>query len=152
MKLKTDQVGRAGEAFVVAEILRRGGYAVMFAGNMPGIDILASDAHHGRKVTIQVKTKTSRGWQTSTTKGRTWERDPDDDRFWILVDLQNDQPAYFVIPAWEIEQDIHDAHAKYLAEHGGRRPKSLTSTHHSIAVSRVEGWRNKWDLLGIFEP
>jgi hypothetical protein len=31
--------------FVAAEIHRRGGYAVTFTGNMPGIDIQASDLH-----------------------------------------------------------------------------------------------------------
>ena len=41
--MNTQQVARAGEMFVAAEIHRRGGYAVTFAGNMPGIDILASD-------------------------------------------------------------------------------------------------------------
>ena len=54
---RSDQVGRAGELFVAAEIHRRGGYAVTFSSNMPGIDILASDATHTRRITIQVKTK-----------------------------------------------------------------------------------------------
>ena len=45
--------------FVAAEIHRRGGYAVTFAGDMPGIDILATDASNTRRVSIQVKTKTS---------------------------------------------------------------------------------------------
>jgi hypothetical protein len=48
------QVGRAGELFVAAEIHRRGGYAVTFAGNMPGIDILASDLADRRRISIQV--------------------------------------------------------------------------------------------------
>jgi hypothetical protein len=34
--MNAQQVGRAGEMFVAAEIHRRGGYAVTFAGNMPG--------------------------------------------------------------------------------------------------------------------
>jgi hypothetical protein len=40
--MNAQQVGRAGEMFVAAEIYRRGGYAVTFDGNMPGIDIPAS--------------------------------------------------------------------------------------------------------------
>jgi len=34
------QVGRAGEYFVVAELNKRGAFAVPFAGNMPKIDII----------------------------------------------------------------------------------------------------------------
>lgn len=53
------QVARAGEMFGAAEIHRRGGYAVTFAGNMPGIDILASDLADTRRISIQVKAKSS---------------------------------------------------------------------------------------------
>ena len=35
--MNPQQVGRAGELYVAAEIHRRGGYTVTFAGNMPGI-------------------------------------------------------------------------------------------------------------------
>ena len=64
VKLTNQQVGRAGELFVAAEIHRRGGYAVTFAGNMPGIDMLASDRGNTHRVSIQVKTKgpNSGGW------------------------------------------------------------------------------------------
>ena len=48
--------------FVAAEIHRRGGYAVTFAGNMPGIDILASNLTDSRRISIQVKTTRSGTW------------------------------------------------------------------------------------------
>ena len=125
MKLKTDQVGRAGEAFVVAEILRRGGYAVSFAGNMPGIDIIASDAAQSRHVTIQVKTETSAGWQTSIDKGRDWKQDPQDGRFWVLVDLlpAPAHPEYHVAPTWDAELGIKQASTGPPGPHGARRAR-----------------------------
>ncbi len=57
------QVGRAGEYFVVAELNKRGAFAVPFAGNMPRIDLIACNRDQSRTIHIQVKTK--RG-------GRTW--------------------------------------------------------------------------------
>lgn len=60
--MTAQQVGRAGEMFVAAEIHRRGGYAVTFAGSMPGIGILASDLTDSRRISIQVKTKRSGTW------------------------------------------------------------------------------------------
>ena len=51
------QVARAGEHFVAAELNRRGVYTVTFAGNMPKIDVLASDKEQTRTVSIQVKTR-----------------------------------------------------------------------------------------------
>jgi hypothetical protein len=51
-KLTNHQVGQAGEHFVVAELHRRGAYAATLSGNMPDIDIYASDAGQNRRVTI----------------------------------------------------------------------------------------------------
>lgn len=68
MKLTNQQVGRAGEAFVVAEVHRRGGYATAFAGNMPAIDAFASDQGQRRIAYLQIKTKTGGDWQASTSQ------------------------------------------------------------------------------------
>jgi Holliday junction resolvase-like predicted endonuclease len=51
------QVGRAGEYFVVAELNKRGAFAVPFAGNMPKIDLIACNHDQSRTIHIQVKTK-----------------------------------------------------------------------------------------------
>ncbi|MBM4431205.1 MAG: hypothetical protein FJ026_12790, partial [Chloroflexi bacterium] len=60
---RNQQVARAGEHFVVAELNKRGAFAVTFAGNMPKIDLIACNQDQSRTIYIQVKTK--RG-------GRTW--------------------------------------------------------------------------------
>src|SRR5262245_951106 len=60
------QVARAGEHFVAAELNKRGAYAVTFAGNMPKIDLLACNADQSRTIQIQVKTKKGgRTWRSS---------------------------------------------------------------------------------------
>lgn len=152
MKLNTLQVGRAGEHFVAAELHRRGAYAVTFSGNMPDIDILASDIARARTVAIQVKTNTAGTWQTSTKRGRRRKKDPDETDFWVFVDLGKDpdaRPDYFITPRWWIENSIHTRHRAYLARHGGRRARSSESTHHAIPVTVIEEWRERWDILGI---
>jgi len=74
VKLNRQQVARAGEHLVAAELHRRGAYAVTFSGNMPEIDILASDLSQTRTVAIQVKTKTTRARSvlTKTASGYWW--------------------------------------------------------------------------------
>ena len=68
---RTDAIGRAGEHYVAAELNKRGAYASPFAGNVPGIDIVATDSKHERMVYIQVKTKhrTGNPWQMSLKHG-----------------------------------------------------------------------------------
>ncbi|OBG45679.1 hypothetical protein [Mycolicibacterium fortuitum] len=148
-KLTTTQVGAAGEHFVAAEIHRRGGHAVTFAGNMRDIDLLASDANHNRVIKIQVKTKTAAGWQATTTRGKARTKPETEDSYWVLVDLAKNYPDFYVVPLWWMQNDIHTAHSKYLADSGGHRVKNDDSTHHAIPLARIAQWKNRWDVLGI---
>lgn len=150
MKLHSGQVGAAGEHFVAAEIHRRGGYAVTFSGNMKGIDLLASDAEHKRKISIQVKAKTSGTWHANLARdAHKRDEDPAEEKFWIFVDLGAEQPAFYIAPAWWVENDISQAHSAYLERNGGKRVVNNDSQHHAIPLSRIAHWRDRWDLLGI---
>lgn len=150
MKLHTGQVGPAGEHYVAAEIHRRGGYAVTFSGNMKGIDLLASDAQHLRKISIQVKTKTSGSWHANVARdAHPRDADPAEEKFWIFVDLGPEHPDFYIAPAWWVENDIHQHHAAYLARHGGKRAQGGTSQHHAIMLKRLTEWKDRWDVLGI---
>lgn len=155
-KPRPQQVARAGEYFVAAEIHRRGANAVTLGGNMPDIDVLATNTEQTRTISIQVKAKsgTSPGWQTQTTRGRQRSPDPEETRFWILVDLGgvDSGPSYFVVPEWWMQNDIYEAFNEYIAKYGGHRPRTLDSKHHKIDRRRVEQWCGRWDLLGIFTP
>ena len=51
---RTDNIGRAGEHYVAAELNRRGAYASPFSGNVPGIDIVATDQDRQQMAYIQV--------------------------------------------------------------------------------------------------
>jgi hypothetical protein len=150
-KLNSQQVAYAGEHYVAAEIHRRGGYAVTFSGNMKGIDLLASDAQHDRVIKIQVKTKTRGTWQTTIRNGRKWTKPPQNvDRYWVLVDLGQDSPEFYIAPAWWMENGIYTHHQQYLADSGGHRRTNDDSTHHAIPQQRIAKWKDKWDELGIF--
>lgn len=150
------QVARAGEYFVVAELNKRRAYAVTFAGNMPKIDVIACNQDQSRTVHIQVKTKQSTNWHTSIGEG--WPTMPhanlmDETVYWVFVDLGrfDTAPRYWIVPAWWIHNDIYYAHQAYLDRHGGSRPRNTESTHHSIDEKRLIEWRDNWTMLGIFD-
>jgi hypothetical protein len=126
----------------------------MFTGNMPGIDMLASNRDNTHRVSIQVKTKgpNSGGWQTSTRHGLS--RETADSalfagRFWVLVDLRPANPGFYVMPELWIRNDIYEQHREYLARHGGHRRDNPASEHHLITVARVAERQDAWDVLGI---
>ncbi len=149
--MNPQQVARAGEMFVAAEIHRRGGYAVTFAGNMPGIDILASDLADSRRISIQVKSKSSGTWHARYPKDAAKSSSvPTETSFWIFVDLGGEYPTYFVAPRWWVRNDIWQDHTAFLARYEEKHGHPRASGHHGIPVSRVERWRDRWDVLGIF--
>jgi hypothetical protein len=151
---RNQQVGRAGEYFVVAELNKRGAFAVPFAGNMPSIDIIACNSDESCTVYIQVKTKRGgKNWHSSIIGSKPASPQPDETNFWVFVDLGNldDHPRFWVVPDWWIKNDIYTAHQSYIQRHGGQRPRKPDSTHHSIEEQRLDEWLGRWDILGIFE-
>lgn len=147
------QVSRAGEHFVVAELNKRGAFAVNFAGNMPRIDLIACDDTQSRTIHIQVKTKRGgRSWHSSIVGSKPMNPPTDETNFWIFVDLGDldAKPRYWVVPDWWIRDDIYRAHNAYLKSHGGKRARNLDSTHHSINEIRLKEWQGRWEILGIF--
>ncbi len=143
---------RAGEYFVASELNRRGAYAITFAGNMPKIDILATDLNRTRTVSIQVKTRRTGSWQASIDEGQPCGRKPNERHFWVFADLSDSEapPSYYVVPRWWIQNNIYRVHKASLAKHGDRRKVNPKSKHHSIDVSRIEQWKDRWDILNLF--
>ena len=140
---------RAAGHLVTAEVLRRGGIAALdVAGKQ--VRVAATNAQETRRITLRVKYRTSGDWQTSTSEGAPRTEPAVVDEYWVLVDFSDDQPTYYVLPAWWIANDIHVRHQKYLDDHGGHRRDNDDSTHHRIETHRVIRWEQAWDQLGIF--
>ena len=150
---RNQQVARAGEHFVAAELNKRGAFAVTFAGNMPKIDLIACNQDQSRTIHIQVKTKRGgRTWHSSIVGSKPMNPPADETNFWVFVDLADldASPRYWVVPDWWIRDNIYRTHKTYLDSHGGKRARNPESTHHAINESRLEEWQGQWDILGIF--
>ncbi len=153
---RNQQVARAGENFVAAELNKRGAYAVTFAGNMPKIDIIACNQNQSRTVHIQVKTKRTGTWHASIVDAHEMIEPSDplaETVFWVFVDLGkvDEAPRYWIVPSWWIRNNIYKVHSAYLARHGGTRARNPNSKHHSIDEMRLAIWHEKWKVLGIFD-
>ena len=173
---RTDTIGRAGEHYVAAELNRRGAYASPFSGNLPGIDIVATNYDKTSMVYIQVKTKReeSKNWQVGLQTGwaqispykRCRENGkcskkciPDlkepipgkPDHYWIFVSLKDGGQEYYIVPDEEVRSRlVREFHLAYLCKHGGQRPgKKHNSLHHSFQDKHLKEWKDKWDSLGL---
>lgn len=151
---RNQQVARAGEYFVAAELNKRRAFAVTFAGNMPRIDIIACNEDQSRTVHIQVKTKRGgRNWHSNIVGSQAMEPPEDETKFWVFVDLGgvDECTRFWIVPDWWIRDNIHKTHQAYLDRHGRARPENPESKHHSIDESRLKEWQDRWDILGIVD-
>ncbi len=174
---RTDTIGRAGEHYAAAELNRRGAYASPFSGNVPGIDIVATNQEMTSMAYVQVKTKSenSRNWQVGLRTG--WAKvipygclengecpkectprldEPisgKPDHYWIFVSLLKcGGQQYYIVPDKEVREVlVRKWHQDYLKKHGGQRPGSKhDSDHYSFHAKRLEPWENRWDFLGLW--
>ena len=152
--------GRAGEHYVAAELCKRGTYAVAFMGNMPEVDIVASNLDRTHTAYIQVKTRKAQrtkkkrkvvgNWYTKSGEGC---KEPKENAFWVFVSLPPDaeEPVrYFIIPDKWMRDDIkgeHVRHEEHWKKNNPGKDISLRSDMHIVGLHRIDEWEGRWDLL-----
>lgn len=150
--MANQEVSFEGRRRVEAELLQRGAGSVTFIGKRKSL-LQATNSDHSRTGEIRVKTKRRGNWHTTINEAKPADKPEEAFQevkdFWMFVDLRA-KPIYWIVPDWWIRNDIYQAHQKYLSKHGGSRPKNDNSNHHSIDETRLEKWKGKWDILGIF--
>ncbi len=148
------QVGRAGELFVAAELNKRGALATLYLTNTPGVDVVARSPYRPKTVSIQVKTKGPRSkvWQGNIDRIRDDADAAAETDFIIFVDLgaEDMRPDYFVLPLGEFSAKHFRQHERWLESQRDRsRPRNPNSTHTSITASEVESGKGEWNILGV---
>ena len=147
------QVGRAGELFVAAELNRRGAHATLFLINTPGVDVVVSSPDRSRTVSIQVKTKGPRStvWQGNINTIKKDAKEASDLDFIVFVDLKSlaDGPNYYVLQLRGLAQRHSERHQRWVESKGGSRPRSPASTHTGIQLDEVKNGKDDWELLGV---
>jgi hypothetical protein len=153
---------QAGEYLVAAELSRRGYIATTFTGNVPYYDIIAVDDSGGHAV-VQVKAIAGASWQFKATDFadivmhgrkqivRCERKEPYPALLCVLVQVapidSGTPDRFYVLPWRDLCRVMVDGHKKYLAKHGGIRPKKPESMHQSLLPTQIEAWEGKWDTL-----
>lgn len=137
------ETAQLGIRLVKGELERRG--LVVSQSSEGRSQGLTADGPAGRR-RIKVSTRTGGTWQTSIGYGEKPAPAEYGNRLWIFVDLSKSAPRFYVVPYRWMSEDIFDTHQRYLRAHGGRRPISQGSTHHSVEPKRIAQWADRWDL------
>lgn len=159
--LSNKVVGQAGEFAVCSQLGKLGLIATPFAGNVPGFDVLAVDEHLNC-VPIQVKTSRGKTWiagdlsnyvevtliGNKMTLGEAKEhRYPDLIRVYVSLGKAGQPDRFFVLTEQEFYLSAIESFKKWLARHGGVRPKSPTSLHSAVGLDILEQHEDNWNLI-----
>ena len=147
---RSQQIGSAGQFYVAAELSRRGAHAAIYLGNMPNMDLVASNVDQSRTVSIQVKTRRSGTWHANNRDAEPRKRNPKEDRFWVFVDMLNlKDPDYYIVPEWWLKNNMYEVCIAYAKKKGRKMELPFESDHHSIPLVRIEQWKDMWQLLRL---
>jgi len=154
-------VGQAGEFLVCAELGKRGLIATLFAGNVPGFDVLVVDEKL-RCLPVQVKTSSGTSFITGDI-GKYVEikyRDkrlvlgepvatkyPDLIRVYVVLGRGGERDRFFVLTEKEFCDVLVANLREWIVRIDGVRPRNPRSTHSVISMSRLEPFEDRWELV-----
>ncbi len=144
-----------GEYLVAAELGRFGLVAATFSGNVPDYDIVATDSAFS-SVLVQVKAVTGTSWQFDIRRFVDVQLDGQKqvigrpvpisaEIVCVMVALSSyGSDRFYVLPLKKLQDLLIEGHRRYLAKHGGVRPKKYDSFHCAITEQALAPFKDGW--------
>jgi hypothetical protein len=144
------ETAKFGRQLLIAELKRRGATPVKEVRDGRRTIVVAT-VPGGGTLRLIVKTRRRGSWHARAQDGAQTSERTGETRFWVFVDLESgaQTPSFFIVPHWWMSNDIFVVHKVFLDSHGGERPRTPGSDHHGIKPARIDGWHDRWDLLGL---
>ena len=157
-KIDKNLIGAAGEHLVLSRLLRMGLLASQAPRGTRKADILVNPLDGGRPVLIQVKTTTGSNTRAGWHMNVKHESIKDEDLFYCFVNLQEQHPDIYVIPAYVVAKTIKNIHANWLKtpgvkgqQHNDNDMRMISNKPRLVNKKVPEGWMDKylenWDQL-----
>jgi hypothetical protein len=151
--MNSHELNHEGRKRVEDELLRRGAASVVSTTyGTHRTYLIATHPNNSRTVELRIKTKQKGRWHTTIEEAQPTHTLPnftEERSYWVFMDL-NEPTRYWIVPDGWIRNDIYQAHQKYLQKHSGHRAKNDNSNHHAIEESRLQPWKDRWEILNIF--
>ena len=157
-RVEKNLIGAAGEHLVLSRLLTRGILASQAPFNAYKADILVNPTNMGRPLLIQVKTRSGKGSRQRWTMDVKHEDMTDSNLFYCFVDLGQEHPCVYVIPAKVVAKVIKTGHQTWLKtpgkkgqKHNDNDMRAISNTPRLPNKFAPDGWMDKylekWELL-----
>ena len=153
-----NQIGLAGEFYVLAQLAQRGFIGTLTLGHTKGIDILVSDSRFKTLFRVEVKTTRRKphhehlfgkskfyGWPMSEKH----ESIRDDRLFYCFVCLGaiDELPKFFIVPSKHVASYVRKQHKQWLASREAK-VEVTTMRRFRIEVTDPNGYQDNWKVFG----
>jgi hypothetical protein len=162
--VSTKLTGQIGEQLVSAVLGTKGFYATPFSGNVPGFDLIATNAETLESVPVQVKTSNSDTLMHSTItkwvdmkiskKGVQIMGKPVElahpNIIWIMVKLKDQDIStarLFIATALQIQNVVIKHYQVMLDKHDGIRPRNPRTLHCALFVKDLAEFEDNWSVF-----
>jgi len=150
-----------GEYLAAVELCRRGFISATFSGNVPHLDILASNVD-GQKIAVQVKAIRGGSWQfniktfvdaTVLDDGKqklgkkTQTPYPDLFCVFIVIGINYGKDQFYIFTWKELQEIMINKYQEWLDKHGGKRPRKKDSYHAGLKPEHIYEYKNNWNIL-----
>jgi hypothetical protein len=159
MKVDTQLIGAAGEHLVLSRLLSRGMLAAQAPRGVRKADILVNHLDGKAPCLVQVKTRSGSGSFGAWPMKAKHEEITDKDLFYCFVDLSDEHPFVYVVPAEVVATVVKESHSVWLQTPGKQGQQHSDTEMRQIKLnpgqnlkSAPDGWMDKylenWELLG----
>jgi hypothetical protein len=158
LEMSKNQVGLAGEFYVLAQLTHRGYVATLTLGNTKGVDILVTNPELNTLFKVEVKATHKKPRRERLFGGEEmlyiWamsekhESLHDDKLIYCFVHLPspNEMPKYFIVPSKTVADYVKWQHEHWLSTRT-REVNPTTMRNFRIKVSDPDGYADNW---GVF--
>ena len=157
-KINKNLVGIAGVYYTAAELTCRGYVALVTIRNTQAYDLLISKENKRNILPLQVKTRSTGGFQIvkiEDTEKTAMDKELDRKITcpFVLVDLKNEIPAFFISSEKQIKELIRKECNFYLNIRRHHREPRKTNVRiifqQKDIMELLENYRNKWENLEL---
>jgi hypothetical protein len=162
MELDKNQIGLAGEYYVLAQLTAQGLIATLTLGHTKGIDIIVTNQDINQLFKVEVKTtinpprreklfhKNNQSYHWPMSEKHETLKDNKLIYCFVYIENVTELPKFFLVPSKEVARYVKWEHNHWLKSRKNE-VQSTTMRNFRIEVNDPKGYCNNWEIFKLHD-